>query len=255
MHSPIQSRAAIEDIVARVRGVAGPGDFIPLHEPEFAGNEWAYVKDCIDTGWVSSVGAYVDRFEAMLAEITGSPHAIATMNGTAALHIALVLAGVERGDEVLIPSLTFIATANAVSAMSAAPPVPSLTRGVGSAEQGTVRSDGRYAADGRAIALYHPAYIARIGAPEAMAREYLAQRGAQLGLLATDPASLVRTHLRNGRHFSVVRFAQYADGLPIYGSDVAVSVQPNGKVIYVYVAGGLTLWALWGVLGYGLLRA
>lgn len=115
MHSPIQTRAAIEDIVARVRGVAGPGEFIPLHEPEFAGNELKYVTDCIETGWVSSVGAYVDRFEAMLAEITGSPHAIATMNGTAALHIALVLAGVERGDEVLIPSLTFIATANAVS--------------------------------------------------------------------------------------------------------------------------------------------
>lgn len=126
-----------------------------------------------------------------------------------------------------------IATVNAVSAMSAAPPVSNLTRGVGTAEQGTVRGDGRYAANGRAIALYHPTYTARIGAPEAMAREYLAQRGSQLGLLATDPASLVRTHLRNGRHFSVVRFAQYADGLPIYGSDVAVSVQPNGKVIYV----------------------
>lgn len=115
MHSPIKTRASVADIVGTVRSVAGPGDFIPLHEPEFAGNEWKYVKDCIDTGWVSSVGAYVDRFEAMLTEVTGARHAVATMNGTAALHIALLLAGVERGDEVLIPSLTFIATANAVS--------------------------------------------------------------------------------------------------------------------------------------------
>jgi perosamine synthetase len=101
--------------------VTGPGDFIPLHEPEFAGNEWKYVKDCIDTGWVSSVGAYVDRFEAMLAEQCGSRHAVATMNGTAALHIALLLVGVERGDEVLVPSLTFIATTNAVSYTGATP--------------------------------------------------------------------------------------------------------------------------------------
>ncbi|WP_236021461.1 LegC family aminotransferase [Geomesophilobacter sediminis] len=86
-----------------------------MHEPSFAGNEWAYVKECLDTGWVSSVGAFVDRLEADLANFTGVKRAIAVVNGTAALHICLILAGVEAGDEVLIPALTFVATANAVS--------------------------------------------------------------------------------------------------------------------------------------------
>jgi perosamine synthetase len=92
-----------------------------LHEPLFAGNEWKYVKDCIDTGWVSTAGEYVGRFESMLAEYTGAKHAIAAVNGTAALHICLLLAGVRPDDEVLIPSLTFIATANAVSYCAAIP--------------------------------------------------------------------------------------------------------------------------------------
>lgn len=92
-----------------------------LHEPFFAGNEWKYVKDCIDTGWVSTAGEYVGRFESMLAEYTGAKYAIAAVNGTAALHICLLLAGVKPGDEVLIPSLTFIATANAVSYCGATP--------------------------------------------------------------------------------------------------------------------------------------
>lgn len=96
-------------------------DFISLHEPCFAANEWTYVKECIDTGWVSSVGAFVDRFEADLAAYTGVKRAIAVVNGTAALHICLVLAGVEAGDEVLIPALTFIATANAVVYCGAVP--------------------------------------------------------------------------------------------------------------------------------------
>ena len=92
-----------------------------LHEPLFAGNEWKYVKDCLDTGWVSSAGEYVGRFERMLEEFTGARHAIAAVNGTAALHICLLLVGVRPGDEVLIPSLTFIATANAVSYCGAVP--------------------------------------------------------------------------------------------------------------------------------------
>lgn len=96
-------------------------DFLPLHEPTFQGNEWNYVKECIDTGWVSSVGKYVDQFESMLQEYIGVKKAIAVVNGTAALHISLLLAGVEKGDEVLIPSLTFIATANAVTYCGATP--------------------------------------------------------------------------------------------------------------------------------------
>jgi len=94
---------------------------IPLHEPYFYGNEWLYVKECIDTGWVSSVGKFVDLFEEKLAEFTGVKKAIAVVNGTAALHICLKLVGVEREDEVLIPALTFIATANAVSYCGAIP--------------------------------------------------------------------------------------------------------------------------------------
>jgi len=96
-------------------------DFLPLHEPTFQGNEWNYVKECIDTGWVSSVGKYVDQFESMLQEYIGVKKAIAVVNGTAALHISLLLAGVEKEDEVLIPTFTFIATANAVTYCGAIP--------------------------------------------------------------------------------------------------------------------------------------
>ena len=94
---------------------------VALHAPEFGGNEWAYVKDCLDTGWVSSAGAYVDRFERELAAYCGVRRAVAVVNGTAALHVALRLAGVEPGDEVLVPALTFIATANAVAYCGATP--------------------------------------------------------------------------------------------------------------------------------------
>lgn len=94
---------------------------IPLCVPEIRGREWAYVKDCLDTNWVSSVGQYVDRFERALAEAVGSPHAVACQSGTAALHVALQVAGVAAGDEVLVPTLTFVAPANAVSYLGAAP--------------------------------------------------------------------------------------------------------------------------------------
>lgn len=88
--------------------------FIPLCVPEIRGNEWTYVKECLDTGWVSSVGSYVDRFEKMVAERAGTRFAVATVNGTAALHIALLIAGVKPDDEVLVSTLTFIAPANAI---------------------------------------------------------------------------------------------------------------------------------------------
>ncbi|MGE5418058.1 MAG: LegC family aminotransferase [Acidobacteriota bacterium] len=100
-----------------------PGDraSYELHEPLFGGHEWDYVKECIDTGWVSSAGKYVDRFERDLTDYTGAKHSIAVVNGTAALHTCLKLVGVEPGDEVLIPALTFIATANAVAYCGAVP--------------------------------------------------------------------------------------------------------------------------------------
>lgn len=92
-----------------------------LHEPQFQGNEWNYVKECLDSGWVSSAGKYVDLFEAKLAEYTGIKHVIAVVNGTAALHTCLQLAGVTGNDEVIVPALTFVATANAVSYCGAVP--------------------------------------------------------------------------------------------------------------------------------------
>ena len=112
----------IKQVLQAVGHVLGPpGRSLALHEPEFQGHEWDYIKECLDTGWVSSVGAYVDRFERDLAAFTGVRHAIATANGTAALHMCLLLAGVQRDDEVLLPSLTFVATANAVSYLGARP--------------------------------------------------------------------------------------------------------------------------------------
>ena len=111
----------IDQIVARVRDVVGkPGDVL-LHVPLFAGNESQYVQQCIDTGWVSSAGAFVTQFEQKLCAFTGSRYAVACVNGTAALHMALMLAGVEPDTEVLMPSLTFVATANAVSYCGATP--------------------------------------------------------------------------------------------------------------------------------------
>lgn len=96
-------------------------DFVSLHEPVFVGNERKYVMDAIDSTFVSSVGKYVDQFEDIAKEYTGAKHAIAVVNGTAALHIALQLAGVERGDYVLTQALSFIATCNAISYLGANP--------------------------------------------------------------------------------------------------------------------------------------
>src|SRR3972149_11877924 len=80
---------------------------IPLSEPEISGNEWLYIKECLDTGWVSSVGSYVSRFEEMVAQYVESHYAVATVNGTSALHISLLVCNVCPGDEVIVPTLTF----------------------------------------------------------------------------------------------------------------------------------------------------
>jgi aminotransferase in exopolysaccharide biosynthesis len=95
--------------------------FIPLHEPRFLGNEKKYLNECIDSTFVSSVGAFVDRFEKEFAEYVGSKHAIATVNGTAALHTALLLADVGKNDEVITQALSFVATPNAISYTGAKP--------------------------------------------------------------------------------------------------------------------------------------
>ncbi|MBP7496196.1 MAG: LegC family aminotransferase [Bacteroidales bacterium] len=94
---------------------------IPLSVPSIKGNEWKYIKECLDTEWVSSAGKYVDAFEKEIAKYTGSKHAIACVNGTSALHISLLIAGVKPGDEVIVPTVTFIAPINVVRYAGAEP--------------------------------------------------------------------------------------------------------------------------------------
>lgn len=110
-----------EDIIEFIQETYGTKDFIPLHEPKFAGNEKQYLNECIDSTFVSSVGKFVDEFEDQIASYTGAKYAIATSNGTSALHISLLLAGVENGDEVITQPLTFVATCNAISYCGADP--------------------------------------------------------------------------------------------------------------------------------------
>ena len=109
-----------KQIVKKLRMILGEGHF-PLHEPIFRGNEKCYVEDCLNSSYVSSVGAYVDTFEKKLADFTGASYAVTVINGTAALQISLKIAGVKQNDEVLVPGMTFIATPNAVSYLGAFP--------------------------------------------------------------------------------------------------------------------------------------
>lgn len=95
--------------------------FVPVAKPTFHGNEQRYVQDCMETGWVSSVGEYIGRFEESFAQYCGVPHAVACCNGTTALHLALLAIGIGPGDEVIVPTLTFVASANAVSYCGATP--------------------------------------------------------------------------------------------------------------------------------------
>lgn len=110
------------ELIAAMRRALPPGTAdVGLHEPEFLGNEAKYLQDCIATGWVSYLGKYVDQFEQTLAQRTGRKHAFAAVNGTAALHAALVVLGVQSGDEVILPSVTFVASANSVVQAGATP--------------------------------------------------------------------------------------------------------------------------------------
>ena len=109
------------DVVHFIRDLYSGAAKIPLHEPCLNGLEKKYVDDCLDSTFVSSVGQYVNQFEKQLEDFTGAAKAIATSNGTAALHVALVAAGVQPGTEVLTQALTFVATANAISYCGAEP--------------------------------------------------------------------------------------------------------------------------------------
>ena len=106
---------------SREPGAPATAGGIPLCVPELRGNEWAYVKQCLDTNFVSSVGPFVTRFEEAIANYVGRAHAVATVNGTAALHVALLVCGVEPDDEVLVSTLTFIAPVNAIRYVGAWP--------------------------------------------------------------------------------------------------------------------------------------
>ena len=111
----------INMFIREFRRYISSDSFVPLHAPTMNGNELKYVTECVESGWVSSVGSYVNLFEERLASYTGAKYAIAVNNGTAALHVSLRLAGVTKNDEVLLPSLTFVATANAIRYLDAIP--------------------------------------------------------------------------------------------------------------------------------------
>jgi aminotransferase in exopolysaccharide biosynthesis len=110
-----------DDVINHIKGIYHYKKFIPLHEPTFFGNEKKYLNDCIDSTFVSSVGKYVDRFEKNIAKFTNSKYAVATSNGTSALHIALLISNVGEGEEVITQPLTFVATCNAISYCKAHP--------------------------------------------------------------------------------------------------------------------------------------
>ena len=110
-----------KELVSFVRDQYGTKDFIPLHAPHFEGKEKEYLLDTIDSTFVSTVGAYVTQFEEKVVQYTGSKYAVATVNGTSALHVGLLVAGVQRDDEVITQSLTFVATCNAIRYCGAEP--------------------------------------------------------------------------------------------------------------------------------------
>jgi perosamine synthetase len=123
--TPLGAASAMPALLDIAEIVSAVSKVIPrpsaLHEPTMRGREWDYVKECLDSGWVSYAGQYVERFERMLEQATGARHAVAMASGTAALHMGLIVCGIRPGDEVLVPALTFVATANAVAHSGAIP--------------------------------------------------------------------------------------------------------------------------------------
>src|SRR5258707_5508345 len=143
---------------------------IALSLPNMAGNEWKYVKDCLDTGWISSVGSYVNQFEQMVADFAGAKYGVASVNGTAALHIALLLSGVKQDDYVILPNLTFVASANSIKYLGADPLLIDADPDLWQMdldlleeflENETDEKDGRlfYIKDGRRIGAIMPVHI------------------------------------------------------------------------------------------------
>jgi aminotransferase in exopolysaccharide biosynthesis len=144
--------------------------FIALSLPNIAGNEWKYVKDCLDTGWISSVGSYVTQFEQMVADFAGAKFGVAAVNGTAALHISLLMSGVKQNDYVILPNLTFVASANSIKYLGADPILIDADPNLWQMdldlleeflENETDEKDGRlfYIKDGRYIGAIMPVHI------------------------------------------------------------------------------------------------
>jgi len=166
-----EAQASPAEIVAAIRAAVGPSEKpVQLHEPKFEGNEWAYVKDCLDSGWVSYNGAYVAKFEKMLCDLTGAASCAAVANGTVAIEIALRVAGVKADEEVLSPSLTFVATNNAIAHVGAVPHFvdsDELTLGMDPAALGDYLKDiaeltdagARHRRSGRRLAAILPMHV------------------------------------------------------------------------------------------------
>ncbi len=180
---------------------------IPLCVPELRGNEWRYVKECLDTNFVSSVGPFVDRFETMMAEVAGTRFAVATVNGTAALHLALLVEGVRADDEVLVPSLTFIAPANAVRYVGAWPVFidsepnhwqmdPEATREFLEKECSPVSGGLRNRRTGRRVSAILPVHV--LGFPADMDR--FIELGRRFGLPMIEDATESLGSRYKGRH-------------------------------------------------------
>lgn len=195
-------------VVAALREALGaPAAAVPLHAPLFGGREWDYVKECLDSTWVSSVGRYVDRFENMLEDLTGVARAVAVVNGTCALHMAFLLAGVRPGDEVLAPALTFAATANAVVHAGATPHFvdsEEATLGLDAARLETHLAETaertaagcRNKATGRIIRAVAPMHV--FGHPADL--DALAAVCARWGLVMVEDAAEALGSLYKGRH-------------------------------------------------------
>lgn len=201
----------LKAITGAVRSVVGTPGSVALHEPELGGSEWKYVKECLDSGWVSSAGKFVDRFEAELAAFTGARHAVAVVNGTAALHLCLQLAGVDRGDEVLVPTLTFIATANAVSYCGAVPhfcDVDELTLGLDSRKLESYLRDIAEIRDGQCFNRKSGARLRAVvpmhtfGHP--MNMDALLELASRFGLIVVEDAAESLGSLYRGRHTGVM---------------------------------------------------
>ena len=180
---------------------------IPLSEPTLGGNEWAYVRECLKTGWVSSAGAFVDRFESELARYVGSAHAVAVINGTAGLHTALQVAGVGSDDEVLVPSLSFIAAANAVRYCGAYPVFMDVDPGswqldpvkvVEFLESRCRTEDGKCtnASSGRSVRAILPVHVLGLTCD----MESIAEAGARFGLAIVEDAAEGLGARYRGRH-------------------------------------------------------